>query len=81
LYSGINAATLTGAIDVIAVEQKDGSVRFSPFHVRYYTVKKVSDIPAGDCHVANHPLVPGIFLFTLRSVLEFLNNLWRLGTK
>jgi hypothetical protein len=40
LYSGINAATLTGAIDVIAVEQKDGSVRFSPFHVRYYLCKK-----------------------------------------
>jgi phosphatidate phosphatase LPIN len=34
-YSEINAATLTGAIDVIVVEQEDGSFRSSPFHVRY----------------------------------------------
>lgn len=34
-YSEINAATLTGAIDVIVVEQEDGSFRSSPFHVRF----------------------------------------------
>jgi hypothetical protein len=34
-YNEINAATLTGAIDVIIVEQEDGSFKSSPFHVRF----------------------------------------------
>lgn len=34
-YSGINGATLTGAIDVIVVEQPDGTFKCSPFHVRF----------------------------------------------
>ncbi|XP_055620509.1 phosphatidate phosphatase LPIN2 [Toxorhynchites rutilus septentrionalis] len=34
-YSEINGATLTGAIDVIIVEQQDGSYMCSPFHVRF----------------------------------------------
>jgi phosphatidate phosphatase LPIN len=34
-YSEINSATLTGAIDVIVVEQEDGSRLSSPFHVRF----------------------------------------------
>ncbi|CAK9817447.1 Phosphatidate phosphatase LPIN2 [Anthophora plagiata] len=34
-YNEINAATLTGAIDVIVVEQPDGSFTCSPFHVRF----------------------------------------------
>lgn len=34
-YSEINAATLTGAIDVIVVEHEDGSLNSSPFHVRF----------------------------------------------
>ncbi len=34
-YSEINSATLTGAIDVIVVEQEDGSFVSSPFHVRF----------------------------------------------
>ena len=34
-YSEINSATLTGAIDVIVVEQPDGSYLSSPFHVRF----------------------------------------------
>ena len=34
-YSEINAATLTGAIDVIVVEQEDGTLVSSPFHVRF----------------------------------------------
>lgn len=34
-YSEINAATLTGAIDVIVVEQPDGTFVCSPFHVRF----------------------------------------------
>ena len=31
----INAATLSGAIDIIVVEQPDGSLLSSPFHVRF----------------------------------------------
>lgn len=34
-YNEINGATLTGAIDVIVVEQADGSFVCSPFHVRF----------------------------------------------
>uniref|UniRef100_A0A182JNY5 phosphatidate phosphatase n=1 Tax=Anopheles christyi TaxID=43041 RepID=A0A182JNY5_9DIPT len=34
-YSEINGATLTGAIDVVVVEQPDGSFMSSPFHVRF----------------------------------------------
>lgn len=34
-YNEINAATLTGAIDVVVVEQGDGSFTCSPFHVRF----------------------------------------------
>ncbi|CAH1773471.1 unnamed protein product [Owenia fusiformis] len=34
-YNEINSATLTGAIDVIVVQQEDGSFLCSPFHVRF----------------------------------------------
>ena len=34
-YSEINSATLTGAIDVLVVEQADGTYECSPFHVRF----------------------------------------------
>ncbi|KAK3604365.1 hypothetical protein CHS0354_000926 [Potamilus streckersoni] len=34
-YKEINAATLTGAIDVIIVQQEDGTYLSSPFHVRF----------------------------------------------
>ncbi|XP_049880423.1 phosphatidate phosphatase LPIN2 isoform X2 [Pectinophora gossypiella] len=34
-YNEINGATLTGAIDVVVVEQPDGSFTCSPFHVRF----------------------------------------------
>lgn len=34
-YSEINPANLTGAIDVIVVEQEDGTFVSSPFHVRF----------------------------------------------
>lgn len=31
----LNAATLSGAIDIIAVPQEDGSLKSTPFHVRF----------------------------------------------
>ena len=34
-YNELNSATLTGAIDVIIVEQEDGTYSCSPFHVRF----------------------------------------------
>ncbi|KAJ8322304.1 hypothetical protein KUTeg_000775 [Tegillarca granosa] len=34
-YNEINAATLTGAIDVLIVQEEDGSYKSSPFHVRF----------------------------------------------
>ncbi|XP_056620098.1 phosphatidate phosphatase LPIN1 isoform X2 [Triplophysa dalaica] len=35
LYKGLNPATLSGCIDVIVVQQPDGSLVCSPFHVRF----------------------------------------------
>ncbi|MBZ3882237.1 Phosphatidate phosphatase LPIN3 [Sciurus carolinensis] len=35
LYRGLNPATLSGSIDVLVVKQADGSLRCSPFHVRF----------------------------------------------
>lgn len=34
-WNSINPATLSGAIDVIVVEQEDGSLACSPFHIRF----------------------------------------------
>lgn len=34
-YSEINPATLSGAIDIIVVQQADGDLACSPFHVRF----------------------------------------------
>jgi phosphatidate phosphatase PAH1 len=31
----LNAATLSGAIDIIVIPQPDGSMKSSPFHVRF----------------------------------------------
>jgi phosphatidate phosphatase LPIN len=38
-YTEINPATLSGAIDVIVVEQQDGTLVCSPFHVRFGKLK------------------------------------------
>ncbi|CAL9704199.1 unnamed protein product [Knipowitschia caucasica] len=35
MYRGLNPATLSGAIDVIVVQQPDGTFQSSPFHVRF----------------------------------------------
>jgi phosphatidate phosphatase PAH1 len=34
-WNSINPATLSGAIDVVVVEQEDGSLACSPFHLRF----------------------------------------------
>lgn len=34
-YNQINSATLTGAIDIVVVQQEDGTFVGSPFHVRF----------------------------------------------
>ncbi|RCH96827.1 hypothetical protein CU098_007307 [Rhizopus stolonifer] len=34
-YNEINPATLSGAIDIVVVEQEDGDLACSPFHVRF----------------------------------------------
>jgi phosphatidate phosphatase LPIN len=34
-WNSLNPATLSGAIDVVVVEQEDGSLACSPFHVRF----------------------------------------------
>ena len=35
LYNDVNAAYLTGATDVVVVRQKDGTLKSTPFHVRF----------------------------------------------
>lgn len=35
LYNDLNGANLTGAVDVIAIRQVDGSIKATPFHVRF----------------------------------------------
>ena len=35
LYNDVNAAYLTGAVDVLVVRQKDGSLKSTPFHARF----------------------------------------------
>jgi len=56
-YSEINAATLTGAIDVIVVEQEDGTFRCSPFHVRFGKLgvlkarEKIVELQINGCEV------------------------------
>ncbi len=44
-YSKINPANMTGAIDVIVVQQQDGTYLSSPFHVRFgkYGVLKAKE--------------------------------------
>ena len=34
-YSNLNPSTLTGAVDVIIIEDVDGNLSCSPFHVRF----------------------------------------------
>jgi phosphatidate phosphatase LPIN len=34
-YKDINPATLSGAIDVVVVEDENGNLSCSPFHVRF----------------------------------------------
>lgn len=39
LYSEINPATLSGAIDIIVIRQPNGDLFCSPFHVRFGKLK------------------------------------------
>ncbi|CAL8079369.1 unnamed protein product [Calicophoron daubneyi] len=41
-YNDINPSTLTGAIDVIVVQQKDGTFSCGPFHVRFGKLTAIS---------------------------------------
>ncbi|KAJ3213697.1 hypothetical protein HDU67_002580 [Dinochytrium kinnereticum] len=43
-YGGINPATLSGAIDIVVVERKDGQLHCSPFHVRFGKLKLLRPI-------------------------------------
>jgi phosphatidate phosphatase LPIN len=38
-YTELNPATLSGAIDIVVVEQESGEVVCSPFHVRFGKLK------------------------------------------
>lgn len=51
-YNEINSATLTGAIDVLVVEQPDGTFQSSPFHVRF---GKLGVLKAREKVVSSYP--------------------------
>ena len=34
-YNNINPSTFTGGIDILVVKQEDGTLRCTPFHVRF----------------------------------------------
>lgn len=59
-YNMINPANMTGAIDVVVIQQPDGSYLSSPFHVRFgkYGVlkakEKIVDIEVNEVPVAIH---------------------------
>ncbi|CAD5226071.1 unnamed protein product [Bursaphelenchus okinawaensis] len=58
-YNSMNPATLSGAIDVIVVEQPDGSLLSTPFHVRFGKLsvfnsdEKFVDIQINGSDIAN----------------------------
>merc|ERR1712168_1327982 len=61
-YKEVNPATLTGAIDIIAVIQPDGTIISTPFHVRF---GKVGVYRASDKLVSiklNGEKVEGIYM-------------------
>lgn len=35
LYNDVNAAYLTGAVDIVVIRQKNGSLKSTPFHIRF----------------------------------------------
>jgi len=41
-YFKLNPSTLSGAVDIIVVKQKDGKMKSSPFHVRFGKLKLLS---------------------------------------
>lgn len=66
LYRGLNPATLTGGIDVIVVQQPDGSFQCSPFHVRFGKLGVLRSKEKIVC--APFPL-PRVYEFSTLSVL------------
>ena len=78
-YSEINAATLTGAIDVIVVEQEDGTFKSSPFHVRF---GKMGVLKAREKVVRSRNWTQygiGFPFHNLRSTSRSMGNLWTFG--
>ena len=61
-YGNLNSATLTGAIDVIVVEQEDGSFLSSPFHVRF---GKLGVLKAKEKIVSTLQKLPGSIISNL----------------
>lgn len=84
-YNDINSATLTGAIDVVVVRQKDDSLLCSPFHVRFGKLgvlrarEKVVDIEINgepiDIHMELGENGEGLFVDYLRLNSEQLASL------
>lgn len=60
LYNDVNAAYLTGAIDVIVVRQRDGTLKSTPFHVRFgkLGVLRTGDLKEVRACVDDKPVIP-----------------------
>lgn len=70
LYRGINQATLSGCIDVVVVQQPDGTFHCSPFHVRF---GKLGVLRSREKVVSYSPLLRGMetFLNSCRKSASF----------
>eukprot|EP00054_Salpingoeca_dolichothecata_P020459 m.129104 g.129104 ORF g.129104 m.129104 type:complete len:966 (+) comp23622_c0_seq5:40-2937(+) len=57
-YQGINPATLSGAIDIVVVRMPDGTLKSSPFHVRFgkLSVLRTSEERVVDISVNEIPI-------------------------
>ncbi len=67
LYNDVNAAYLTGALDIIVIKQKDGSLKSTPFHVRF---GKLGVLRTGDLkEVSIYKLTISCYIIILPIVL------------
>ena len=70
-FFDLNAATLSGAIDVVAIPQEGGELRCTPFHVRFgklqllRSTEKVVTVYVNDVESPVVMKVPYSFRFTV----------------
>ena len=71
-YREINPSTLSGAIDVIVVEQPDGKLACSPFHVRFGKLCVLRPQEKRVCYGLKENWIRKIFLSYLNMNIIFI---------